>query len=215
MAVIASMIDVNSFPSVGSIIGSTMSNDALRGFNSKYGGGTMFGNVGDPEAQRYQAFINLVVTPSIYTTNQIMLNGLQLSEDNNIIPIINTEALMHIPACMHIPILTYEPIRKKLEDGVIYGFGYEPDQLPEEDIVGRLINNGRVIFNDNTKVWKDPTEFVWEFKDTDPIYSEDELDILETSREFIAEMLRNEIAPGGSRRDPTDWASGGYIGKIK
>ena len=123
------------------------------------------------------------------------------------------EALEHIPPCMYIPILTFAPVRKLWEDGMLHGWDINPEDIPEEDVVGRLIKNGR--FDSSDEEWmKDKERGVsYTTATNDPDYTREQLNLIESSREFIDEWLEEQLGPGGEHLDMTDLPN--QMGKLR
>lgn len=121
--------------------------------------------------------------------------------------------LENIPACMYMPLLTMPRLRSLYDDGKIFGWGVDYFSLPEEDVVGRLINNGS--FDTTNTEWMADKEKGVEFETRtgDPDYTQQELDAIETSREFIDTWLEEQLGPGGEGIDPTDLE--GRIGSLR
>jgi hypothetical protein len=88
---------------------------------------------------------------------------------------------------MHMPILMHAPVKDLFERGLIDGYGYDPTHLPEEDVYGRLIDNGRVsTWYDGPKL---PDTFRTIHRSDDPDLTPAELDHIEMTRNFIDTFL--------------------------
>ena len=85
----------------------------------------------------------------------------------------------------------------------IWGWDWDPNSFPKEDVYGRLINNGRIGWDP-----RDPStcpEFIeWNFEQGDPDLEWEQLEAIEQSRRWMADWLEKEMGENGSRRDPTD-----------
>lgn len=121
--------------------------------------------------------------------------------------------LENIPACMHIPLLTMPRLRNLFEEGKIYGWGVDYFDLPEEDILGRLIKNGSFDTTDDAWMANKEKGVEFETRTGDPDYTQQELDAIETSRKFIDTWLEEQLGPGGECIDPTDLE--GRIGSLR
>jgi hypothetical protein len=89
-------------------------------------------------------------------------------------------------------ILLHPDMRRLLEQGRISGWGYDPDDLPEEDMYGRMLNNGVADFeNPNSFNEDDCVVFNYEWDSTDPDLTEEELDAIGATREAIDTILRS------------------------
>ena len=209
--IVAAVTDVPWVPSLGSIMGSTGSQAVLQAFNQESGSGVIFGQASDPYQNRYNNFMGTVFG-LVDKTAKVVRNAANILFDRDVIKEIDSEEkLSTIPTCMHVAIVTYQPIREVLDKGLIHGFGIDPKYLPKEDAVGRLIDNGKFTW---TQGEPKPEYIEYHFKSTDPVYEVEDLEKIETSREFIAKVLMEQMMPGSERKDPTDW-NGGQIGKLK
>lgn len=187
---------LSMMPSLGAMIGSTHSSEVLERLNMASGGGVIFGQPGDPIRDRYQ-FLTSVLMDNLNLADEVMTRTRQvIAEPQKMIPITSAEAVQTMPPCMQIPFVMYEPIRTLLQDGRIYGFGIDPRFLPDEDVHGRLIANGKVSTGDK--------ELVWEWRTDDPKLTDEDLEAIEQTRGWIDRWLVAEMQPGGTYRDPTD-----------
>jgi hypothetical protein len=114
------------------------------------------------------------------------------------IVIIDDESKLEaIPTCMQEGILAFEPIKTLFEQHRIFGFGFE--SAPEEDVYGRLINNGRIDDIAEAMDKDGMVEFEWTWKSTDPDYTFEDLDNMEATREWLEKFLEE------TNIDPTDY----------
>ena len=189
---------LSMIPSLGAMLGNVHSNDVLDRLNMASGGGVIFGQPGDPFKDRY-AYLREQLGTSLSLADKIIERTRQaILEPERLTPITSVEAMYDVPKSMQLPILMYEPIRTLLQDGRISGYDVDPNNLPDEDVYGRLINNGRVEINSGVD------EMVWEWKTDDPNLTEEDLSAIEQTRGWIDTWLLNEMKPGGEYRDPTD-----------
>ena len=199
--VVHSIRSLSMMPSLGAMIGSTHSSEVLERLNMASGGGVIFGQPGDPFRDRYQA-LKSVLMDNLNAVDRVVTQVQQtVTQPTKMIPITSVEAVQNIPPCMTLPFVMYEPIKTLLTDGRIDGFGIDPRFLPEEDVYGRLINNGKVDISAGDK------EIVWLWRTDDPELSEEDLEAIEATRGWIDSWLVKEMQPGGTYRDPTDPAN--------
>ena len=194
--------------------GSTGMQDVIEHMNAKWhtqGSGVIFGE--GVFGERYRAFTDLVSNRQSAAIAMVEKTIQSVACPDMFQVIDSREALEHVPPCMYIPLLTHAPLRKLLEEGRIGGWGVKPEELPEEDIAGRMMNNGR--FDTMNKEWmNDPEAGVsYVFKTGDPDYTIEQLNMIETSRWFIDEFLEQSLGPNGDNVDPTDIPN--EIGKLR
>lgn len=194
-------------PSMGSLIGTAATTSVLDEINSAYNtqGGVIFGQQGDPYADRYNALKSKIVNELRISENIIREVYTDLENPYKIRPITTEEGLRFTPISMQLPIIMHEPVRKLFIQGRLQGYGFDKEFLPEEDVFGRLINNGSADLSSYARENKlDTDEFTWEWKMSDPDLSYEELDNIEVTRAFITKWLEQELSEDGSMRDPTD-----------
>lgn len=201
-------------PSISALLGTSINNNVLEQINNQYGnGGVIFGQPGNPAAERYQALKSVVQDQLQVAAAQIDDIRHQIVHPYDYVEIVDEEQLRNIPAVMELPILMYEPVRKLFDDCRISGWGYEAGYLPDEDFYGRLINNGTITITQGTSEEDMPEYFVWEFQSTDPDLDEFQLKAIEKTREWIGKWLETEMSDTGKWRDPTDLSN--QISRIK
>ena len=190
---------IGMMPSMGAVLGTGHSTAVLQRLRDLSGGSVIFGQEGDPYAERYNFLRHMV-------DQQLELADRRVSETRKIVlnaeyyyPIVSIDDMYEVGPAMQEVIVNYAPIRQLLEDGRISGYGINPDNLPEEDVYGRLLNNGRVD--------KDSKQVVWEFASTDPKLTEVDLEAIEQTRGWIDRWLVEQMEPGGKWKDPTDPAN--------
>lgn len=199
---------LSATPSLGAFIGGSRSQDVIDSLNSRWGGGSgvIFGQAGDPYAEKYSNLMTNVIS-QLNISDQIIQDGIrEISTTNTIQAITSEEALANCPVGMQLPILMYEPVRELFEQDRIYGFGFDKEYLPKEDVFGRLISNGKAELTGQLEGEKVQDEFVWEWKSDDPDLDDDELDAIAETREWIDKWLFEQMAVGGDYKDPTDLA---------
>lgn len=101
--------------------------------------------------------------------------------------------MRNIAKANHLNMLTYAPIRKLHREGRVSGWGYDPESVPDEDIIGRMINNGRSWVN------LDGSYHIQFYRHSDDLpYTRDQLDKFEMQRLMVEMCLEN------TSLDPTD-----------
>lgn len=215
---ISPILDIGSSPNIGVIFGSTGNQAVIDRINDTWsGGGVVFGHPSDPFANRFSNFKNVVTNVIRDTTERIMNTYDYIMRSDKVREISEDEHLNAVPPCMHIPILSYAPIRARLEEGILDGWGIEPIMLPSEDVVGRLINNGFAEQEYNHESGKlempDYVEYTW--LSTDPEFEIEELEHLDVARRFVDAFLDEQLGPDGDNLDPTAYLSGGLLGKLQ
>lgn len=86
----------------------------------------------------------------------------------------------------HLNLMTYAPIRKLATEGRIEAFDYDPFSIPEEDIIGRMISNGRADVEDDGSY---ELEMMRHSDDLD--YTDKQLAIFEHQRRMVDIVLRD------------------------
>ena len=210
--VIGSIIDVGAAPPIGMILGDTGNQSIAECIGNQWGSGVVFGFNGDPFAERFHAFTDTVVNVISNTAEKIRHTTAFIMGGNKIVPIHNQRALTNVPMIMRPHILTYAPVREFYEAGRIDGWGMEPHDISTEDVAGRLINNGfaEESFNDKGEFGMHQEYLEYSWKDTDPDFTPEELDMIDSSRKFFDSFIQEQLGEDGDRVDPTNL--GGYIG---
>ena len=204
---IAPLAEALITPSLGSLLGTSASADVLSYLNQQYGNqsGVVFGQPGDPLADRFNSLMTLVQTQLVDTNTMVQQTTIAVANPLQIRAITSEEQLYNTPVSMQLPILMYQPIRELFEQDRIYGYGFCKENLPDEDVFGRLIDNGKVTLNKNFyEDGKIPDYMEEEWKSTDPRLNFDELDAIEETREWVLKYLREQMREDGEMRDPTD-----------
>jgi len=185
--------------SAGALLGTTGSSDLVSSINASFSNSTFLSGLSESFHDIRNSFMQNVVRPIQIGRQAIASRVNRLLNPDMIRPLIKEEDFQSVPPSMYMPIVLYPPVRRLLEQGRISGFGFDPDHLPEEDVYGRLINNGTVYdvlgsADKDGNVW-----LTWEWCSLDPNLSFDELDAIEKTRETIARILSNTMF------DPTDY----------
>lgn len=194
---VLSPLHLSATPGISSFIG-TMGTDALLSeINGRLKNSNFFGSIDDIMSKGRELFIKNHTAPirqAYYTVRNTV--GMFVREDEY--RAIECEKdLEAIPSCMHDCIMRYKPIKKLFDQSRIFGFGW--DYVPEEDCYGRLLSNGNV--EDVLEAMDDQGEFelVYEYKSTDPDLSDEELEAIQATRNYIDWVLEN------TQYDPTDF----------
>ena len=194
--------------SAGILMGDQGSTRTIQAINSLYNttGAAVYSEAGQAHYDMVQQSITNIVR-KLVTANDM------LRSITDYRAITEPDQLCYVPETMWLPILTMPEIRELHQAGKIYGFGVPVDAVPQEDVYGRLINNGRVEivgYKDN------PDEIYqeWTMYTDDPELSWSDLDNIEASRNFIRGMLA-EQGRSGDQLDPTDYPNKFIDVKIK
>ena len=192
------MIQLNASPTLGLMVGTSATSSLIAQINSEMGGGSFFSEIGDVLNKKRQMFIDNKIKPIREMARNIIKKKLKdFSVADKIVIIDDEKKLEAIPTCMHEPILAYAPIKELFNEGRIYGFGFE--EAPEEDMYGRLINNGRIEDVGAAMNKKGEVTFKYEWTSLDPDLDIDELDCIEETRNWLDKFLSS------SQIDPTDY----------
>lgn len=200
------MVDLPTALPLGALVSSQEDmREVIDHMNSTWrstGAGVIFGEgaFGD----RYRAFQELVTGREQSVIEAVAKTITAVTCPDKFMVIDSQEALEHVPQCMQIPILSYAPVRKLFEDGAIKGWDIPWTDLPEEDVYARMIEYGR-FHSDDEKWMKDLDKgVVFGFRSGDPDLTREQLNMIESSREFIDSWLEEQLGPGGEHLDMTD-----------
>lgn len=164
------------------------------------GSGVIFGT--DSFSERFRAFSSML-GERIDTVKETVLKTVEAACCPNKFQEIKCEDdLFHVPACMFVPILTDPFIRSKYEEGLLDGWGVTADQLPEEDVYGRLIKNGR--FDTGAEDYKRDAPVQWIWENDDPDLTREQLDMIEDARGFCSTFLQEQLGDDGDMKDFTN-----------
>lgn len=183
------------FPTLGAFIGTHVNDDVFDSIN-RSGHKNFFGSELD---LLRNDFFNKYVAPANRMAIELSKTVNALINPDRIRILESIEDFRSIPMSMEMPILLFPPIRQAVEEGRMWGFGYDPSTLPTEDVYGRLIDN---FSCDNVELAMDdkgyyPIEAT--FWSDDPELSDDELTAIERTREYIMKNILSK-----TKRDPTD-----------
>lgn len=184
----------HSMPSLGTLIGSRVSNDVFESINS-HNHASFFG--GEFDHMR-EEFFNRYVRPmeqlnlDISRTVNALLNPDQFRILESVVD------FQSIPPCMEMAIALFDPVRQGIIEGRMEGFGYDPSTLPDEDVYGRMIDN----FSCDDVLAASDDEGYYDIHATmysdDPNLTPDELHAILKTREYILNRILAE-----TDRDPT------------
>ena len=184
----------SAFPGLGNLLGTGVGTDVFRAINAD-GHKSFFGSDFDDLSNRfYEKYVipmNRVDLELSHAVNNIL-------NPDRIRPLIAINDFKAIPLCMEMAICLYPPVRQGIEEGRMEGFGYIPDSLPTEDVFGRMIENFRC--DDVLAASDDDGYFPLSgtMYSDDPDLSDDELDAIEATRNFIRNKILRE-----TMMDPT------------
>lgn len=200
---VLSLITLPSAIPMGAFLGQCGSQAVLDDLNASWrnsGSGVIFSQ--DTFSQKFQAFSSMIGQQIADIKNTVLRSVEAVCCPNKFQEITCQDDLHHVPACMFIPILTAPDVRPLFEAGRLDGWGVTAEQLPEEDVYGRLIKNGRFCTGDDDY---DRNGLIsWTYESGDPDLTREELDKIETSREWISTFLEEQMGEGGDEMDITD-----------
>ena len=110
---IAPLAEALITPSLGSLLGTSATSDVLSYLNHQYGNQTavIFGQAGDPLADRFNNLMTLVQTQLVDTNMMVQQTSLAVSIPLQILAITSEEQLNNTPVSMHLLISMYQPFR--------------------------------------------------------------------------------------------------------
>lgn len=190
-------IVVSDIPSPGALLGTRGSAQLLQTINDSLGNSNFFDSAQNVYRSVSNAFIENIVQPMREMGQALQHVSRTLFNPDEYRVLETQEDFLYAPPCMHLPIVMYAPMRKLLEQGRIDGYGYDPDNLPEEDVYGRLCNNGTVADVLEACGENDSCDLVYEWWDDDPDLSPDEIAAVARTREMIDHIL------AATKWDPT------------
>lgn len=209
---VISLIDLPSALPLGLYTGQYGTQAVLDELNASWrnsGSGVLFGQ--DVFGERFKAFSALVNAEAAQIRDTVLRTVETVCCPNKIQTIECEEDLRSVPVCMYVPILTMPVARTLFESGQIDGWGVKAQDLPAEDVVGRLINNGR--FDTADPNYDRDACVTWTIQTGDPNYTLEELKQIETSRDYISRFIEEQMGPDGDGIDFTDL--GRRMGKLK
>lgn len=211
---IAPMQSIDMMPSLGTLLGSSGRKAIIDRINRETGstGGVLFGSADDPYAHQYSSFMN-TVQAVVDNTSEMLLDSTDfIMDQDRLIPIVSDRDLHRVPVVMQQHILTMPSIRQYVEREEIHAWGWSEEDLPQEDVAGRLISNGYVEQN---YAGEFPETMNYHWIDTDPDFSPEQLEIIDQSRQFVDAYITDQTGINGENLDPTDIKNSGRIGGLK
>lgn len=209
---VLSLLDLPAALPLGCFTGQFGTQAVLEELNNTWrnsGSGVIFGQ--DAFSDRFQAFSNMIATQAQEIENTVLKTIEAVSAPNKIQEITCREDLHNIPVSMYIPILTMPAARTLFEAGQIEAWGVKAQDLPAEDVVGRLLNNG--TFDTGAEDYDRNALVEWTYETGDPNYAQEELEKIRTTRAFISDFIEEQLGPEG---DMTDFTSpGSRMGRLK
>lgn len=206
------LIELPTSIPLGMYLGQCGSQAVLDELNTSWrnsGSGVLFGQ--DVFGERFKAFSALVNAEANQIKDTVLKTVETICCPNKIQSIENEEDLRSVPVCMYVPILTMPAARALFESGQVEGWGVKAQDLPAEDVVGRLINNGR--FDTADPNYDREACVTWTVQTGDPNYTIEELKDIETSRDYISQFIEDQMGPNGDGIDFTNL--GRRMGKLK
>lgn len=211
---VLSLVDIPQAVPLGAYSGQTGMQAIISQMNESWrnsGSGVIFGQ--GVFADRYRAFTELVTDKERAIVAMVEKSVQAITCPDKFMVIDSQEALEYVPECMRMPILTYAPVRKLFDAGMIGGWGFKWEDLPQEDVVGRMLEDG-AFHSDDEKWMKDPESGVtYHFRTGDPNYTIEQLQCIQTTREFIDTWLEEQMGPDGDNLDITDLSQ--RMGKLR
>jgi len=193
--------DLQLAPVIGKLFGTVSNDNVLQAINTYSNNSQVIFEQDNPITRQFNNLVNFVKN-SMATSMDFVDRAVNvLSGKNKIRAIEKEEHFNFIPECMYEPILMCEPVKQLFMEDRIYGFGYKA--LPDEDVWGRLINNGKVHITKETK--PDEVKFEWKWKFTDPVHTIEDIEAVEKTRGFICSWYEKEMQKEDRIRDITDW----------
>ena len=197
------LIDLPQAIPLGCITGQYGAQAVLDELNATWrnnGSGVIFGE--DTFGQKFKEFSSMIASQTKLIADSVLKAVEAVTCPNKIQAIESEDDLKNVPPCMFIPILTMPEVRPLFEGGQLSGWDVDPAQLPSEDVVGRLLNNGRI--DTGAEDYDRDSPMSWTFKTGDPDYTVEELRKIRTTRNFISAFLEEQMGPGGDQKDITD-----------
>jgi len=164
------------------------------------GSGVIFGT--DSFESKFQAFSNMLGERIESVKNTVLKAVETVCCPNKFQEISCEDDLYHVPACMFIPILTDPVIRPVFEKGKLDGWGVTASQLPEDDVYGRLINNGRI--DTGAEDYTRDKMMTWVVYSDDPDVTREDLNMVEYARGFCRDFLKRQMSDEGEDLDFTN-----------
>jgi hypothetical protein len=146
----------------------------------------------------HQNFMDLHVKPLEAVAREV--GGLfnQATNPNVYRPLISENDFYAIPNCMELPIMMMPEMRKLLVEGRINGFGYTPEDIPEDDSFGRVLDRFHVPDVEAASNKDGYFTVTARFEEFDPVLDDTQFYALRRTRGAIRKLLED------TELDPTD-----------
>ena len=211
LMIVGSMITLDGTPDCAALLGQEAPTGFIDSLNQRYSDVMgHFGSAKDVFANQFNQFRNVVVEGAKNTFAMINKLVKHANNPDSFLMIESEEDLLIVPKTMYAPILTYAPIRDLFDNEQIYGWGMDPETLPEGDPYKHICEFGLYKEDKNGK-WPEYTEWLW--KSTDPNWSDEERHQVFESRQYIENYICEQL--NGDRVDPTGLIEGSTIGTIR
>lgn len=194
-------VTLNALPSISSLLGTTGGRSVTEMINNQFGNSSFFESAGNVFKKGKDLFVQNFVDPirEMASSLKDLTRTLNIPKEDVMIPLTSEKDFIDIPPCMYLPILLHEPVMDLFKQGRIFGFGYNYEFVKnQEDVYGRLVDNGRITDVASAIDENGFAEFKYEYKSTDPDLSWDQLDIIEQTRNYVDELILK------TKKDPTD-----------
>ena len=198
MANVLPLINLTHSPNLGTLLGSSGRQDIIKRITSSWNNNrpSIFGTAQDKFAGMYNNLMG-TIHDSIQATEKIVKSvGDTLFNRDIICPVISEKDLWNINPTMQWHLIHHEPLRQLLAEEKVYGWEYKLEDLLTEDVVGRMITNGEWDSN------SDEESLVWYWNSNDPDLSEEELETIGKSREYMTKFIAKQLK--GDKKDPTN-----------
>lgn len=142
-----------------------------------------FNQIFAADRQGYQQFVNEIEMIDVNPFNEA--GEVEYWED--------ISEMTNISQANHLNLITYAPVRQLILEERISGFGYDPASIPDEDIIGRMINNGRAYIKEDGSYERSMTKY-----SDDLNYSDKQLRKFDRQRDMV------DLVLASTNLDPTD-----------
>lgn len=190
-------------PSIGGLFGHSASSSVIQEINSQLGSTY----IGDIFSEVMVDFVDEVLAPSRDTALDIARATMSITKPNRIRALTTIDDFMDIPPVMQHMIACYKPVRELIKERRLFGFGIDPDDLPDEDPYEHIRESGYVR-SVNAAIDRETGRFpiTFEWHSTDKHYSLEEKDYMVETMDAI--LLDGDYNSGSgilaeTDRDPT------------
>lgn len=204
---IGSEISTSVLPNIASLLGTAGEQHLLNAVSNYQEGESVFGSFSDPLKAKWDNFKQDILYPVRDATVKIKDTWNRMFGEIEFVTVTTPEQIVEMPCEMYPHIMTDPTIQYMHKNEQIHGFGYDPAIIQDlDDTAGRLIGNGKItsdILETDNK--DDPVEFVWEWCSEDPDWGPEDIEAIETTRQFIKDTFLAEFmgTEESVDRDPT------------